>query len=184
MEKRGVYFLLVLVVIFAVGGNYYYPEGIGFAPSFVVTNDPQCEDGFDNDGDGNVDFPEDLECFAPWDISEDNNLGCDEDWSCTQWSACLDKIQERVCIDDNECGTEDQIPENERDCDLFFDELGKEDSGKVYVYIAVGILLILIVFLIVNRFGASRDRVKIGERKKILRERLRRKEQRKIYVGR
>lgn len=47
----------------------------------TVSTDPACSDGFDNDGDGDVDYPDDLECNGPGDRSEvpDCRDGLDND---------------------------------------------------------------------------------------------------------
>ncbi len=43
-------------------------------------NLPQCSDGKDNDGDGNVDYPEDKECSAKDDDSEGKRAGGAGSW--------------------------------------------------------------------------------------------------------
>ena len=35
---------------------------------------------------------------------------CVEDWSCTDWSACVNGTQTRTCTDLNECGTDENKP--------------------------------------------------------------------------
>lgn len=40
--------------------------------------------------------------------------GCNPDWSCTEWSACIDGMQERTCTDANNCGA--APPETQRTC--------------------------------------------------------------------
>ena len=40
------------------------------APSGSPAPPPQCNDGYDNDSDGQVDYPRDLQCTAPSDPSE------------------------------------------------------------------------------------------------------------------
>jgi hypothetical protein len=41
---------------------------------------------------------------------------CEENWTCSDWSACVNWTQERVCEDENGCGTEEDRPEEERAC--------------------------------------------------------------------
>lgn len=43
-------------------------------------------------------------------------LACEEDWTCTEWSECVEETQTRTCIDDNECGTTDDKPEESQSC--------------------------------------------------------------------
>ena len=44
------------------------------------------------------------------------STACTEDWTCTDWSECLDGTQTRTCTDNNNCGTEDNKPAETRDC--------------------------------------------------------------------
>ncbi|MDZ4256372.1 MAG: penicillin acylase family protein, partial [archaeon] len=41
---------------------------------------------------------------------------CEEDWECSGWSACVNGIQTRVCIDQNACGTIDDKPPVQQSC--------------------------------------------------------------------
>jgi len=60
---------------FTVVGSGINPQGEpeGWV-AFLVP--PACDNGVDDDGDGDVDFPDDLECHAPTDFSEE--LDCDD----------------------------------------------------------------------------------------------------------
>ncbi len=42
---------------------------------------------------------------------------CLEDWNCTGWSGCEDTKQTRACWDQNNCGTDENKPEDTRNCD-------------------------------------------------------------------
>ena len=44
------------------------------------------------------------------------NLICIENWNCTDWSSCIDSLQNRTCIDQNSCGTELDKPEESQSC--------------------------------------------------------------------
>jgi len=46
-----------------------------------------------------------------------NNTLCVENWRCDSWSDCEDEIQTRDCRDLNSCGTTEDKPDEERDCD-------------------------------------------------------------------
>lgn len=41
---------------------------------------------------------------------------CTEDWSCTEYSACVGGVQTRTCTDANACGTEDNKPTESQAC--------------------------------------------------------------------
>ncbi len=49
-------------------------------------------------------------------IRETDEVICEEDWSCTLWSDCSNGIQTRICNDLNNCGTNENKPEMEREC--------------------------------------------------------------------
>ena len=41
---------------------------------------------------------------------------CQEKWTCSDWSACEDGIQTRVCADENQCGTNSREPFSSQPC--------------------------------------------------------------------
>ncbi|MFH1256242.1 MAG: DUF4352 domain-containing protein [Candidatus Diapherotrites archaeon] len=43
---------------------------------------------------------------------------CNENWNCTEWSACSNGTQSRSCSDSSNCGTIELKPAEERDCQL------------------------------------------------------------------
>ncbi len=43
---------------------------------------------------------------------------CVEDWNCTEWSECEDEEQTRECTDLNECGTENDKPDEIQECEI------------------------------------------------------------------
>jgi hypothetical protein len=43
---------------------------------------------------------------------------CIEDWNCTAWSECANKLQTRVCTDLEECGTEINKPIESQSCSM------------------------------------------------------------------
>ncbi|MFH0853240.1 MAG: FG-GAP-like repeat-containing protein [bacterium] len=43
---------------------------------------------------------------------------CLEDWSCEDWSDCLDGIHTRICTDQNSCGTDQNMPIQQEYCDF------------------------------------------------------------------
>jgi hypothetical protein len=42
---------------------------------------------------------------------------CQEDWSCTDWSECVNSIQARTCVDKNDCGTTASKPVETQNCE-------------------------------------------------------------------
>ncbi|MEO8704209.1 MAG: hypothetical protein ABI867_29420 [Kofleriaceae bacterium] len=63
--------LLTCLLVFAVACGDNRP-GAGVGDDDDVTPSPQCSDGEDNDGDGTIDFPNDLGCESILDDSEDS----------------------------------------------------------------------------------------------------------------
>lgn len=53
-------------------------------------------------------------------IEDDGELpggpGCTVDWACNDWSACVNGLQTRSCVDLNDCNSERDKPSEERDC--------------------------------------------------------------------
>ncbi|MBU2099706.1 MAG: DUF362 domain-containing protein [Candidatus Micrarchaeota archaeon] len=49
------------------------------------------------------------------DVPEDN-CPCEENWSCTAWSECVNGNQTRTCIDQAQCGTTENKPYEIQDC--------------------------------------------------------------------
>ena len=41
---------------------------------------------------------------------------CVPDWRCSEWTACSDNVRHRVCVDRNDCGVEDDMPEIRESC--------------------------------------------------------------------
>ncbi|MFH1474173.1 MAG: MopE-related protein [Candidatus Aenigmatarchaeota archaeon] len=41
---------------------------------------------------------------------------CVEEWVCVDWSECVDATQTRTCVDINDCGTVEEMPELEQEC--------------------------------------------------------------------
>lgn len=51
---------------------------------------------------------------------------CVEDWDCTDWTECVNEQQTRECTDLNDCGSDDDKPDEIQECEVIFtcDELG------------------------------------------------------------
>ncbi len=84
----------------------------------------QCSDGRDNDLDGLIDYPNDPGCDFPEDNDESMHeqlvgpSSCIEEWACTEWPECNgNNVRVRFCIDENQCGTEQYLPQTEEFCE-------------------------------------------------------------------
>jgi hypothetical protein len=57
-----------------------------------------------------------------------DETGCVEDWSCNDWTSCINGLEMRTCTDSNECETEKIKPTDERGCSTL-DINTTDDSG-------------------------------------------------------
>ncbi|MFP4524196.1 MAG: hypothetical protein ACLFO2_02690 [Candidatus Woesearchaeota archaeon] len=48
---------------------------------------------------------------------------CTPDWTCTSWGECVNAYETRRCVDKNECGIEEDKPEERRSCEVTIEEL-------------------------------------------------------------
>lgn len=60
------------------------------------------------------------------------SISCEEDWSCTDWSDCIDGNKIRTCSDLNNCGTEENKPEEENVCEMQTIDCGSWDCFIFY----------------------------------------------------
>ncbi|MEA3430230.1 MAG: hypothetical protein U9R08_03075 [Nanoarchaeota archaeon] len=72
---------------------------------------------------GGADLGIDLEISSDIEIEDSRITGavaaaCITDWKCSDWSACINNIQTRDCIDSNNCGTNDDKPIDQKDCEV------------------------------------------------------------------
>ena len=77
--------------------------GIGEEYSFFVKYQPE-----------NASIPSKNTTIKMITISE--GTGCQENWTCTEWSACIGGNQTRTCTDNNDCGTENNKPPESESC--------------------------------------------------------------------
>jgi len=45
-------------------------------------------------------------------------IECEEKWSCSEWTSCINGIQDRYCYDNNNCGTEKYKPALTKSCKI------------------------------------------------------------------
>lgn len=55
-------------------------------------------------------------CRKPQKMEARNCTVCEESWTCSGWSECVDSLQQRTCTDDRECGTTVKKPDEQRFC--------------------------------------------------------------------
>lgn len=75
---------------------------------------------FDLDNDGENDFIIELkgisEGEADFFFKKFGGFVCPENWNCTSWGPCINDTQQRICVDLNSCGTENNKPVFEQNC--------------------------------------------------------------------
>ena len=76
-----------------------------------------CGDGICNDRETCQNCPSDCgSCGGGGGGSGFDFETCLPDWECTNWTSCYNTTQNRVCLDQNECGLQVQKPVTERQC--------------------------------------------------------------------
>lgn len=119
MKKNSVLFALVFLVFSLYGisaltsGTLYanigeeVTFGVGDSPSINVTNSSTTTtDGGTTGGGGSVVT-----------ISSNSDY-CAENWQCSEWSKCENGIQTRTCTDLSQCGTTENKPSEEQQCEI------------------------------------------------------------------
>lgn len=73
---------------------------------------------------------------------------CKEQWICTDWSECINRVQSIECFDYNNCGTKLDQPPLERTCKLqeSSQEMPTQEQPKSYNDL-IGIIIILLIIL-------------------------------------
>ncbi|MEM5844448.1 MAG: hypothetical protein QW841_04370, partial [Candidatus Aenigmatarchaeota archaeon] len=65
---------------------------------------------------------------------------CQERWVCSEWSECINGIQTRTCVDQNNCGTNNNQPFTSQPC---FSEERKEEKSSQGVSEITGFFALL-----------------------------------------
>ena len=103
-------------------GHYIWADIDHFSLFGIFGREAYCGDGYCNNDENSDNCPQD--CPKPPSPSPPGGgflvlPPCTEDWSCTGWSECFPEgIQTRTCTDLNECGTEEDMPEEIRTCEI------------------------------------------------------------------
>ena len=99
------------------------------------------------------------------DTTDDTVDVCVPDWRCSEWTACSDNVRHRVCVDRNDCGVEDDMPEIRESCGVVESEpaaaapeepaqgtfltglvTGASGLGALFFLIALGLLVAALVW--------------------------------------
>ena len=80
-----------------------------------------------------------------------NSYVCKENWECGEWSKCIDSKQTRICIDQNECGTDIETPEMSQTCEKSASFLTGAVTGiGNFVTTTLGAVTASLIFLILG----------------------------------
>ncbi|MBN2203170.1 MAG: hypothetical protein JW700_03220 [Candidatus Aenigmarchaeota archaeon] len=98
--------------------------------------------------------------------------GCQERWTCSDWSTCDNGIQTRVCEDQNSCGTNSREPFTSQPCTAGENEKASAGgslgfffmmpSDMVLVAVSVGVVAVLFTFFMLKRKSAPVPVVVVG----------------------
>ena len=133
--------------------------------------------------------------FTIVDTEDEVSVKCFEHWACREWEDCDGKVERRVCVDMNSCGTFFSIPNRVRSCgvnDTTVNVIGNDNAGEninsgyvaygdrkkslfektagsAFVLVVIYILLLLIIFNMKNKVYRALDNDKIYVHKKLVR---------------
>ncbi|MCK4997202.1 fibronectin type III domain-containing protein [Candidatus Pacearchaeota archaeon] len=62
--------------------------------------------------------------------SRSSSYECEVNWSCRNWSECINNEQMRICEDSNKCGTDLKKPEISQECEVEESEINLIDIDK------------------------------------------------------
>jgi len=107
--------------------------------SFTVELGEYCGDGNCDPGETCSSCPHDCGSCPPPPSGNGGNGGggytppCEENWTCTEWSECVDGEQNKVCTDLNQCGTNESKPAETQECEVeaVEDEVECEADEKI-----------------------------------------------------
>jgi hypothetical protein len=74
---------------------------------------------------------------------------CTENWSCTDWSECVNATQARNCTDTNACGTTASKPEETQTCETAGAEVISEGLPTTIIMIAVALLILIVIVALI-----------------------------------
>tara|TARA_Y100000034_G_scaffold136840_1_gene216262 strand:+ start:2236 stop:6699 length:4464 start_codon:yes stop_codon:yes gene_type:complete len=76
--------------------------------------------------------------------------GCDEKWSCNDWSECVNGEQTRICSDLNSCEISERMPSSVQNCGVKSKEAYdiKKVPRETVIYLSVLLLLVLFILIV------------------------------------
>ena len=74
---------------------------------------------------------------------------CTENWSCTDWSACVNGTQTRTCTDANACGTTVNKPVESQSCEIIEAEVAEVVGIPIWSIAVVVMVIVIVVVLII-----------------------------------
>lgn len=165
MKAKLFVFILALFVIPSVvfaagnctkeGGKDYYKagiakvEGVGDSPDLCI-GDKRLMEYYCVDNKLEYDYYDCNISCVDGACSGTSPIGCVENWTCFEWSACVNNQQTRMCVDVNKCGTELSMPKEVQSCTEVQPPVTppvKPYQGltKYRYYIIGGIIVLLII---------------------------------------
>ncbi len=143
---------------------------------------PVCGNGVCESGEDYITCLED--CEEPAEEPEIFATSCEENWTCSNWSECKNSTQNKTCIDQNGCGTTNNKPEEEQECNekTFFSFITGAVIGTIkenYIPISIGagalIAIIATLLIIMKKNKKKKKKKKNKTRMKKYKRRKKRK---------
>jgi PGF-pre-PGF domain-containing protein len=82
---------------------------------------------------------------------------CEENWSCTYWSECIDGMRTRKCADSNKCGTTTNKPSESQSCIVSI------TKGTIPLGLGIGIIVIavsaIMIFIILKKWKFKKKQI-------------------------
>jgi len=76
---------------------------------------------------------------------------CEESWSCTEWSECIDDMQTRTCTDSSNCGTTVNKPTESQACEVEKALIGVTTVSILTNVIVIVVAIIVCIFIFLQR---------------------------------
>jgi len=89
--------------------------------------------------------------------------GCQESWTCSDWSACVNETQTRACRDANNCGTSGAKPSAVQTCSLGNEtnqvksEISSSNEWMIGLVVGVIVVVLVIYALMRRRLGLAKS---------------------------
>ncbi len=124
--------------------SYTAPVNGGGGGGGGSTDEAVCGNGICETGENYINCPAD--CKAP-------EPECVENWTCSEWSECVNGSQSRNCTDINDCGTKTYRPKLTKKCEVGGEgeiEEGRKFGWKIMIISGVVIIIAVVIVLILK----------------------------------